>query len=450
MKFLPDKSIASRDPDVDLLGFGAFAEGLLSALSQTQPPFVYGLLGDWGSGKTSILNILREEMKKNLAEQTAPLIPIWFDAWKYENETNLIYPLLHAIRADHRARIKQEAAVNDFKNKFRDVLVTSTLALTDVSLRAATKHLTGEAFSLQDASKYLEDIRENPESLEQVLGGWADEIGKLEEAFKTLLDAYADDLHRIYPKFSKDDFRFVILIDDLDRCLPENTVSILESIKNFLSVENCIYILAINPRVVYQGIRSKYQHLEVDGREYLEKILNYAFYVPEPSSERITSFAETSLSKLLEEQKESLRKQYQPYIKEFGTVLGDCHVTNPRKIKRILNHYLAFLTRFQSKMKQYSIHNVIRLIFLAEYFPDIFNLFLTENTSKVLKKLNQIGTVSFDFTQFEGQYGVNIQSVYLRLAKMRNLYTKFVEPGDITRYDLKYHAQAVNQIIRQV
>ncbi len=68
----------------------------------------------------------------------------------------------------------------------------------------------------------------------------------------------------------------MILIDDLDRCLPETVIRVLENLKNHLTISRCVCVLALDARIVYQGISVKYGGAMVDGREYLEKFLNYS------------------------------------------------------------------------------------------------------------------------------------------------------------------------------
>jgi hypothetical protein len=74
---------------------------------------------------------------------------------------------------------------------------------------------------------------------------------------------------------------FVFLIDDLDRCLPEKAVETLESIKLFLDVEGCVFVLAIDDEVVERGIAHRYRdYLDVTDRaaESIDHSLNADLY----------------------------------------------------------------------------------------------------------------------------------------------------------------------------
>lgn len=381
MRFLPDTPIKSVTDDV--LEFGPFVELIEQSLKNTEPPFVYGIVGDWGTGKTSILQMLREKLTIGLDRQRI-FIPIWFNAWKYENETNIIYPLLFAIKTQYEQDLK-DRATETFKKNFTQIVATSVLAVSDIGLKATTKYLTGQGMGVSDLHEYLETVQSHPDKVEQAFTGWANEVNKLEKAFRDLLNTYAKDMANA-TQVSPDIIRFVILIDDLDRCLPETTIAILEGIKNYLAVDpeniqdelnacnRSIFILALNAKVVYQGIKAKYKGLDIDGREYLEKILNYSFYIPEPALDRVKIFATQRLNDLLVDNQD--RGQLEVYLAEFGQVLEASKFNNPRKIKRILNRYLLFLSRYEShiKTKSFNLASVVRLIVLAEYYPVLFNL----------------------------------------------------------------------------
>src|SRR5215813_12022257 len=91
----------------------------------------------------------------------AAFVPIWFNAWEYENEANQIYPLLHTIRANYRNRLKPENEERGFFQSFRDVAVASVLLSADAGFRIATKALTGEALKFEDISKQMEAIADH-------------------------------------------------------------------------------------------------------------------------------------------------------------------------------------------------------------------------------------------------------------------------------------------------
>ena len=188
----------------------------------------------------------------------------------------------------------------------------------------------------------------------------------------------------------------------------------------------------------------KYEGLEIDGREYLEKILNYSFYVPEPEIAQVAEFAISRLEDLvLDDEK---REQYQDYFREFGRVLQECHFNNPRKIKRILNRYLLFISKYENELAKYDNLNTVRLIILAEYFPSLFQLFL-KDASAVKVELIKIGDSEFDVKQFEGKFGVSIAAIYPQLSRMNKLFNLELPIDDI-KPNLTEHAQAVFSITR--
>jgi KAP family P-loop domain len=131
----------------DGLVVAPFIDSVQRALRATETPFVYGLLGDWGTGKTSVLRPLEGRLKQELETGPGALVPIWFNVRHYENEVSLVYPLLYALRHAQQAdrRITALAGARSFGGMLARVAATSALAFSDVALRAATQNLAGEA-----------------------------------------------------------------------------------------------------------------------------------------------------------------------------------------------------------------------------------------------------------------------------------------------------------------
>jgi hypothetical protein len=242
----------------------------------------------------------------------------------------------------------------------------------------------------------------------------------------------------------------VIFIDDLDRCLPDTSIAILESIKNYLTVNHrCIFVLGLNARILYHAVEHKYGGSPiVDGREYLEKILNYTFYVPEPKPNSIKDFVVGWINDLVPD--ESSREKYKSWFHTLARTLEACRFNNPRKIKRILNRFLLYVAKPKVgyKLEDYPEENVAKLIVMAEYFPSLFQLFLADakTANSIVEELSFLGTEDFALERFEKTHGVMITSLLPRLILMKQLFK--LEPNDTAKPQLNEQAQEVYSITR--
>ena len=77
------------------------------------------------------------------------------------------------------------------------------------------------------------------------------------------------------------DLRFVIFIDDLDRCAPERALEVLESVKVVLGISGFICVLGLSPEVAGRCIEHKYGEMGIKGEDYIRKIVQIPFTIPE-------------------------------------------------------------------------------------------------------------------------------------------------------------------------
>lgn len=422
INFLPDSY--EENEQVLSKNFLNFVDQIKNCLHRTTTPFVYGILGDWGSGKTTALKLLEKKVQHDFDQRSQLFIPVWFNVWQYENQVDIVYPLLHAIKKDYEQRvstIKNSQITKKFVDSFKKTVETSVVGLTDFGLKTMTKVITGEAIGLKEIKDYSSTLKETQSSLEKILNEWVDKVDQIKKAFEELLDTYAEDLSKD-STIIKEDIRFVIIIDDLDRCLPQTVITLLENIKNYLSVKNCIFVLGLNPKVVYQGIRIKYNGLEIDGREYLEKILNYPFYIPEPEEDEIKQFIHNQINLCLENAEQfRTDNRTKDFLEEFDKVLSKCYLNNLRRIKRILNRYLIFIG--QLDLNDHVAADISRLVILSETFPDIFKLFLgeKEKVNQIRIALSKVGTANFNTKLFDDN-GVSLTFIYPQMVMMKELF----------------------------
>jgi hypothetical protein len=125
----------------------------------------------------------------------------------------------------------------------------------------------------------------------------------------------------------------VVVIDDLDRCLPESAIQILESLKLFLDGAQCIFVLAVDREALADAIRSRYPGAgDAIGRDYLDKIVQVPFNIPTPTVNNLWRMVAGTIGNINEQSRA---------LVELG-VKG-----NPRRLIRIANS-VAVARRFQT------------------------------------------------------------------------------------------------------
>jgi predicted KAP-like P-loop ATPase len=93
ISLIADQAIGESDlRTADGLGFETYAQVLATAAADTKGPFTIGVFGEWGTGKTSLMRLI----KKNL-EASPNIVTVWFNAWRYDKEDHPIVPLVGTI-----------------------------------------------------------------------------------------------------------------------------------------------------------------------------------------------------------------------------------------------------------------------------------------------------------------------------------------------------------------
>ena len=197
---------------------------------------------------------------------------------------------------------------------------------------------------------------------------------------------FRDIIENYYVKRNK---RAVIFIDDLDRCLPEKVIEVLEAIKLFLDAKGCIFILGIDERVVSQAVKLRYKTIPITGENYLEKIIQLTFRLPTKTYENMEDFIE----------KLDLPDFYEPY----RTMIVSGIEPNPRKIKRLtsfieLQRKLAYsIPEIQNELKKSKQINkrfealLIEWQIISHYYPK-FREHVNEDKEIILRLHNRSAT----------------------------------------------------------
>jgi len=230
------------DESDDALDLKRYARALGRFVLECDTPITVGIQGDWGSGKTSLMNLVRGWLDRQVSQRVHC---VDLNTWQYAQFAGDSELSLVMLRALHGKLARDPAKISKAL-----VGVGSMLR----SVRAIT--VMGSGVELKD----IEDVQDfGLEALKK----------QFEEEVEARLKR--DKLHRV-----------VVFIDDLDRVPPVRAVEILEVLKNFVDVPGCVFVLACDYEVVIRGLETKFgiSARELNGRSFFDKIIQVPFRMP--------------------------------------------------------------------------------------------------------------------------------------------------------------------------
>jgi hypothetical protein len=287
----------------DRLQFSRYVEPLTEVIMNdaTQTPFTVGVFGAWGSGKSSLLEMIDQKLA---SEHDQEVVRVHFNPWIYRREPNILIPLLHTL---------EDTLAEDGRSRFTESARTIGALAAKLSAGVLLGRLSGGAVSLADLNDLIAQYAKQRHETES-------EMSKLRET----LQRQADTIH-------DKGARLVFFIDDLDRCEPNEIIDLLESVKLFLDLRHVFIIIAIAKDVVDRGVAFKYRDFAFTkdsevlavGDEYLDKMIQLPLYLLPIDSGAVGQFMRGF----------DLPEDVQAQI----GLLQDIVSPNPRRIKRVLN-----------------------------------------------------------------------------------------------------------------
>lgn len=341
--------IPCNDEQQDMLDITKYVGGLEKFIRKCPTPMSIAIQGDWGTGKTSTINMLQKRLNSD-----GNIKCVYFNTWQYSqfNMSDDLY--LSFVNSLVRKCCSQD-------DKAKDII--------DAVKKIGTKFFynTMKENTGVDLESFFKVQQEKMENVEKLKTKFADMI--------------ATELK------GKEDGRIVVFIDDLDRLKPEVAVELLEVIKLFMDVDKCIFVLAIDYEVVVSGVRSKYGKnvSEEKCRSFFDKIIQLPFRLP-VESYRLEGLIRDTVSDDIEEDD----------IEALTEFVSELLGANPRAYKRLANSY--FLIKSVNEMLQkendQKLDNV--LIFgslcIQMCVPKFYQLLVTVGDKKIFKEVSEISS----------------------------------------------------------
>jgi len=376
--------LSDNETKIDMLNNRAIAKTVAELILECDDrPISIGVHGDWGAGKSSILAMVEDELSK----QKDGIECIRFNGWKHQGFEDAKIALMSAIVSELVEKRKPSAEAKIILKKLWKNInwLSMAKAAGSVAFSAATgippigllsnlmENLKGSVTDKEKVTTAIESVGEyltDAKVFED--NSLAKEFSEFQKSFEELLNE---------SKIKK----LVVLIDDLDRCLPKVTIETLEAVRLFMFSKSTAFVIAADEAMIEYAVRNHFPDLPDDSdirtgfeysKRYLEKLIQVPFRIPalgeiesgmyiillligsslkEDSAEfdKLLTVAIDKMKKpwenmgfTIEQLKEALGDKYTDVLNEItvsnqmADILAKNTQGNPRKIKRFINMLL--------------------------------------------------------------------------------------------------------------
>ncbi|MGD1083049.1 MAG: P-loop NTPase fold protein [Candidatus Sulfotelmatobacter sp.] len=290
-----------NETEQDFLNFSGVAGTVAEIIVQAQGrPISISVSGRWGVGKSSMIKLIRKALSGRTDQGGSPFIFVEFNAWLYQGYDDARAALMDVIAS----KLSEEA-----EKRKTGIEKTKDLLKRIDWLRTA-KITAGSAIALTTGTPPVGLIGELYEVVKKIATGQVD-AATIKEAEKAASDAGSamggiwkakstssppKEIQALRESFegalTEMGVTLVVLIDDLDRCLPETTISTLEAIRLFLFLKNTAFVVAADNEMIKYAVKRHFEGVTDDElvTSYFDKLIQIPIRVPPLGTQEVRAY----------------------------------------------------------------------------------------------------------------------------------------------------------------
>jgi len=366
----------------DRLNFSHYADVLAEVVLTADTPITIGIFGPWGSGKTSLMRLVAEQLinRRTAGHRWARVV--WFNAWQYERDAGalwraLLLRVLEGLESDQLSKEDTQQIADWRMRLYTDVQRTETgsIHIDWPKLGKGALHLGLSLIPSPTTFLELAQLLQGETgTLEEIVSAFQRERTEVYRRQLTLLEEFQGGFAHLVREYvwSRNGL-LVILIDDLDRCLPGRAVEVLEAIKLFLDVKGCVFFIAVDRDIIERVAQVQYasylagedereSNPPAAGQSYLEKIVQLPFHLPPLEDDQIADFID----------------QHDPHLPSgCRDILALGLEPNPRVVKRTLNIFRLLLKLAERRVTEGTMVTVIpellaKMVVIQARYQDVY------------------------------------------------------------------------------
>ena len=261
-------------------------------------PISIGVSGSWGVGKSSMVKMIGKDLKEQSGEDNKYIF-LEFNAWLYQGYEDAKSALIQSVTMKLAEEIKKQGIKENDKlgKKFKRFLKrinwfqVSKLALPlfagFIPGAAPVGVIANFANAIKSSWNNRDKKAENSEAINTAIEGLAPELESLLNDNEDVAEPITKQIEEIRKEFEEIlgqlKVKLVVLVDDLDRCLPETAISTLEAMRLLLFVNRTAFIIAADEEMIRNGVRAHFNGVELsDGlvTSYFDKLIQVPIKIP--------------------------------------------------------------------------------------------------------------------------------------------------------------------------
>lgn len=379
-----------------------YADILTEIISNYADGFVLAVNNEWGSGKTTFINMWRQSLN-NQDYKT-----LYYNAWENDFEKDVLVALIAEMQ-----ELEDEA-----KEAFKSVL-DKAAPLTVKILPALAKSIAG---------KYIGD-----DFVKELVNGFAEVTS---EGLKNEIQVYTDrkkslkDFRNSLEKFAAEaspDKPLIFFIDELDRCRPNYAVEVLETVKHLFSVKGIVFVISIDKEQLAHAVKGVYGSESIDANEYLRRFIDLEYQIPRPNIQNFVDYLYEyfKFQDFLDDPSRQTQSEFRNNQNTFKSIANLLFIKGHFRLRQIEKIF----AKIRLILKGFSVNHYV--------FPEIilFLAFIQEKHPIFWKKLK---THQLSIQDFVNEMDVVIKPIYkdsLNVNQILSLYASMLWRFYLENYD---------------
>jgi uncharacterized protein YjbI with pentapeptide repeats len=316
-----------------ILDFNLYRDAIVNIVKNSYPKFTMGIFGDWGAGKTTLINSIDKALQTE-----KDLIIVRVEAWRYKREQFALVSMLKTIAY----ALPAEKQFEDLRQKLETSAINFLKKTPDILTSIITKYVSEEDEISQEMFDSFKKEFNSKIQLIAELDRDAVYFDGFEEIRKEIKNLRLDN-----PAF-----RIIVFVDDLDKCSPKKALEILEFIRVFHDIEGFIYIIGMSQDMMVKLSDIENNETSIEGEHYIKNLIQVPITLPKWSNQDIVKLVRDFIKKGM------IHERFKEVVDKNIELISVAVDNNPREIKRFLNNFIVAYEIFSSK-KNFEAKNLI-------------------------------------------------------------------------------------------